>query len=308
MKVLVDNQRPGAGQQGQPGASYWRKRNDKVIMMDIKRAGPQQYSPHKSTTGNMFASQAPEMMTPNRNKSPSYMAQPQPTALDHPKRASISSFSPHDNIELENLRRENQKLKDLCQRQQNTISHLEGELLKASERENSLGRNSTDYSRKNSQLEEELSQAQRAVRNLEFELESKKKEISERDRDKSLLESTIADKDKKLKDVEARELQAKKEIDDAKRDNDERKRKMADMEDEKRRLLLRIEEIETLQKKQVTSIGDEKDRLEKEIKELRERLQQVEKASQEKEFVLSRMCSQIMDLNKTRTQVDKEAH
>ena len=58
------------------------------------------------------------------------------------------------------------------------------------------------------------------MRNLEFELESKKKEISERDRDKSLLESTIADKDKKLKDVEARELQAKKEIDDAKRDQD----------------------------------------------------------------------------------------
>lgn len=294
------------GQPSQPATSYWRKRNDKVITMDIKRAIGQQFSPHKSTTGNnVFVSQAPEILTPNRNKSPAYMAPP-PAPLDYGKRGSVSSFSPNDNHEMDNLKRENQRLKELCQRQQDTITHLESELMKASERENSLGRSASDFGRKTSQLEEELTQTQRTIRNLEYELEAKKKEISERDREKAALDLTLTDKDKRLKDHETREEAAKREIEDAKKIIDERKRKIVDMEDEKRRLLSRIEETETIQKKLVVTNGEEKDRLEKEIKELREKLQLVEKASLEKEFVLSRMCSQIMDLNKTRTQIDKD--
>lgn len=305
MKVVVDSQLKPSN--SAMASSYWRKRNDKVITMDIRRANNVQGSPYRSTTArqNVFASQTDgSLLTPNRSKSPSQFYQPQSS---HKPGSFDANISMHDMNELENLKKENQRLRQTVDTQQDRIKSLEHDLSRYSARDQEvdglMGRYS-DSSRRITNLEEELNQAQRTIRNLEFELEAKKKEIAERDREKTTIESTLSERERKARDLESREVEVKRELDEKKREADERKRKLQEMEDEKRRLILKIEELEASLKRQVTGLTHDKEKLEREIKELRERLVVIEKSNQEKELVLSRMFSQISDLNKTKSQIE----
>lgn len=305
MKVVVDNQRQPSGQS--TTSSYWRKRNDKVITMDVKRANPQQSSPYRSTTANqnVFASQTEgSFLTPNRSKSPSQFYQPNTTEQ---KRDSVVAFSLNDTTDIEALKKENARLKQTVETQQERIRVLEKELARHEsrdvERDSMLGRYS-DNSRKVSQLEDELTQVHKQLRNLEYELESKKKEINDKDREKAVVESTIIDKDRKIKDWESKENEARREAEEKKREAEERKKKLSEIEEEKRKLHSRVEELEVTHKRQLGNLNDDKDKLEKEIKDLKEKLSSIEKSNQEKEYVLSRMFSQISDLNKTKSQIE----
>lgn len=305
MKVVIDNQhRSGVGGQS-VGSSYWRKRNDKVITMDIKRPGGQNFSPHKSTTGgNVFVSQTNEsMLTPNRNKSPSQYPHP-----SDQKRASISSFNPLENTDCDSIRKENQRLRELCKRQQDTIAHLEDELAKANDREVSYGRSLNEANRKVSIVEDELIQFQKTTKYLEQEIDGKKKELSERDKEKSMLQDSIKEREKKIKELETKEQEIKKETEDLKNDQEEKKKRISEIETEKKRLVNRIEEHEITSKKIQHQNAEDREKLEKEIRDLKEKLFQIEKANQEKDFILTKMCSQILDLNKTRNQVENSSH
>ena len=134
-----------------------------------------------------------------------------------------------------------------------------------------------------------------------IEINRTKKEVEKKgdelEREKSILESKEAD-------LERREGELKKQNDELKREIEGLKKKIFELEEEKKKLIQKIEDQEVEQKRRAREVQEEKDKLEKEIKELKDKLNRIEKANSEKDSILGKLASQIMELNRTRTQID----
>ena|SRR3990167_2896907 len=226
--------------------------------------------------------------------------------------------------EIEALKQERDSLKKLLEDKNSKISDLERDL-KNRDRETGIDRVTSEYTKKIEILERDLNSAKDANKAKDQEIEQKNRDLSELKRSNQDLSSSTGDvarkareqekriedleKEKKeleSKDVEYRkhELDRNKHNDDLKKEIESLKKRIGELEDEKKKLLSKHEEQELAHKKQVIALNEQIERAEKELKEYKDRMSKIEKSNAEKDNILGKLASQIMELNRTRSQID----
>lgn len=228
------------------------------------------------------------------------------------------------NKEIEALKQEREMLKKQIEEKNSKISDLERDL-KARDRETGVDRVTSEYTRKIEVLEKDLNSSKEANKSKDQEIEQKNKEITELKRQNTDLSGSTQDVSRKQREMEKRvedlerekkELEAKdadhkkhdaeknKQLEDLRKEIEALKKKIAELEEEKKRLLTKSEEQEIAHKKQVNSLNEQIEKLEKELKEYKDRMSKIEKSNAEKDGILGKLASQIMELNRTRSQID----
>lgn len=233
----------------------------------------------------------------------------------------------------EDLQRENKSLKQDYEREIDKmvkeISNLRSAINERDYQINNVNRDSVvrpsvDHSKRNDELEREITSLKNGLRNRENEVDMKNREINDLLRQVKDLQSQVTDftiksreQDKRVEDLERmknqsnhkeadwkfKEAELRGQIEELKRENDGYKKRSADVEDEKRRTQLKIEEVEMNCRKSVNAANGDKELLEKEIKDLNERIVKLEKSLSDRDALLQRMLPQINELNKLRSQI-----
>lgn len=230
--------------------------------------------------------------------------------------------------ELDQLNKELAKRDQVIQERNDKIESLEKDIKgRSSIRDSatSVDPRASEQARQIESLEKELASANGHLKIKEQEIQQRNDQIADLKKEQKKKDDDLAETTKKLKEVERRydeiertkttietkeadaskrEAELKKQNEELRKEIEALKKKVAELEEEKKRLLQKAEETEIAHKKQLREAQEEKEKLEKEIKELKDKIARMEKANSEKDSILGKLASQIMELNRTRTQID----
>lgn len=167
--------------------------------------------------------------------------------------------------------------------------------------------------------------ARETIRIRDQDIVQKNKDIEDLQVERTKLIQENKDKEKKIKELdkkadEAEKLKEQTEnmdkifgdrennyrgiIDDQKKEIEALKKKVKDLEDDRKRQDAKIDDLEVAHKKQINDLVEDKARLERDLKEARERMAKIEKIFNDKDSILQKIGSQIGELNRTRSQMD----
>ena len=206
----------------------------------------------------------------------------------------------HDGIrkERDNQEKEHEKLRKQLDEQIQKHALAEKE-----QRNRDKESGMADYQKKIEDLEKQLAIEREAN-------QQKTKEIEEKNRIINELSGHTKDYNKKGRELEKKTEEQEREKDRKDKEEERLKelealrKRVLQLDEERKTLLQKIEDQDIEAKRKFRDWLEEKEKLEKEIKELKEKIAKLERSQGDKDSILNKLVSQIVELNRTRSQIE----